>query len=181
MRITFFNTCRVGSQVQMDQQGEITGKPGVLWFSPDANWPRIQPTVVLWSLHRGGSIPHPACSGNENSSCQEFCIKSSPILAHGPGILSSRARQAVTGLQIVFSSAPALHSSVQNIRHNWRFIEVLGFVWSHSSFPNYHLGLKYWWLCIARGFFCCWLKCRKSGAMGGIGVKDWGFLLPELK
>lgn len=112
------------------------------------------PQSTQWCFRalRGGSIPHPACSGQENSSCQEFCIKSSQMLAHGPGGQWNVELQAVTGLQIVFSAA--LHSSVQNIRHNWRFIEVLGFVWSHSSFPNYHLGLKYWWLCIARGLFC---------------------------
>lgn len=51
--ILLFNTCRGGSQVQMDQQGGITGKPTVPWFYPDANRPRIQSsvtTVLLQSL-----------------------------------------------------------------------------------------------------------------------------------
>lgn len=49
--ILLSNTCSMGSQVQMDQQGGITCKPNVPWFSPDAN--RIQSsvnTVVLQSL-----------------------------------------------------------------------------------------------------------------------------------
>lgn len=48
--ILLFSTCRVGCQVQMDQQGEIIGKTSVLKFYPDANRPRIQPSVVLQSL-----------------------------------------------------------------------------------------------------------------------------------
>lgn len=49
-QILLFSTCRVGCQVQMDQQGEIIGKTSVLKFYPDANRPRIQLSVVLQSL-----------------------------------------------------------------------------------------------------------------------------------
>lgn len=160
MRITFYFSAPAEWDLRMDQQGGITAKPSVLWFYPDANRRRIQSsvtTVVLQSLQ--GWFHPTSCLLRERKlllSGISGQVKPSPAFwaQKNSRILSSRANQVVTGLQMVFSAAPALHSSVQNIRHNWRFIVVLGFVWSHSSFPNDHLGLKYWWLCIARGVLC---------------------------